>query len=444
MSVKWLGWHYILRCLTAFGYCDINELFDWNKRASVTLKIIDINGAIVNAPEGYNDTLPMEFFYPHNVLKSCNLDDYFLKYPDRTEAPKIERGKYEALYVRWDTDKIENIVFNKGNIEEKQSQRYAHYLFTKDHLPSIYAMFTHSNRVWKDRMDEGCSSDKRRKFWKDGIQVVTQQMPTGQVQEVSLPFRTGAKSRFFMLIDLPDAKPDYGRKGFRNEINAYVQFVASELILEYFMRNRGILKPTSVAHGGTAIDAESSSDERTNRARELPELGVGVLNFKKEPQYENDVIALFSELAAREYIRGFEILSVSSGTQYDGVVNYRFTKNRDKLIYHPTNNPLGISRAKIAQTDLLGKNLEFKKSLEHLINDFDEEVKSPLKTRFVVTWDEGDIAGSGYEIIPLLEKDNYELRTFHGETHQLLLEGGTIPVIMLKYLIKTIFGEKLT
>jgi hypothetical protein len=441
VSMNWLGWHYVTRCMTAAGYCDINELFPWNKNAIVTLRVIDKNGVKETPPDGYSEQLPLEYFYPDNVLKSCNLDKYFAKYSDRTEPPKSERGKYEALFIKWDTDRIESVIFHKGEIDDAQSARYAHYQFTKQHLPTIYAMFTHSQRIWRERLDEGYSSDKRRRFWRPGIQVVTQQMPTGQIQEVSLPFRAGNRDRFFMLVDMPDAKPDYGRKGFKADINSYVQFIASELILDYFLRNRVLLKPTSIAHGPTIVDAEAAADQRILQVQELPELGVPALNFKKEPQYENDVIALFSELLSRDHIRGFEILSVSSGSQYDGVVNYRFTRNTEKLLYHPTSNPLGVTKTHIAKTDLLSKNLEFKKSLIHLIDDFDEETKSPQKVRFVVTWDEGDTTGSGYEIIDLLEGDNYELRSFHGETHQLVLEGATIPVIMLKYVIKLLFAK---
>lgn len=440
-SMTWRGWHCVIRCLTAAGYCDINELFPWNKSAVVAFKIIDVNGVKVNAPEEYSDQLPLEYFYPDNVLKCCNLDDYFSKYPERTEPPKSEKGKYEALFVKWNTDKIESTLFNKGNIEDKESARYGHYLFTKSHFPSIYAMFTHSQRVWRERLDQGYSSDKRRRFWRPGIQVVTQQMPTGQVQEVSLPFRAGNRDRFFMLVELPGAKPDYGRKGFSASINSYVQFVASELILDYFMRSRALLRPTSIAHGPTAVDAEAAADQRVLQAQALPELGVSTFSFKKEPEYENDVIALFSEMVARDHIRGFEILSVSSPAQYDGIVNYKFTKNPDRLIYHATSNPLGITKSHIAKTDLLGKNLEFKRSLVDLINDFDEELKSPQKVRFVVTWDEGDIAGSGYEVVNLMENDNYQLREFHGQTHQLVLEPTVIPVIMLKYVIKCLFGK---
>ena len=441
-SLNWIGWHYVIRCVTAAGYCDINELFPWNKKAIVTLRVIDSNGMKLTPPEGYQDQIPLEYFYPDKVLKSCNLDEYFAKYPGITEPPKSEKSKYDAIFVKWDTDKIESIVFSNGNIEDKQSTKYAHYQFTRQHLPSIYAMFTHSQRVWREHLDAGYSNDKRRRFWRPGIQIVTNQMPSGQIQEVSLPFRAGNKDRFFMLIELPEAKPDYGRKGFKAEINNYVQFLASELILEYFLRNRVLLKPTSIAHGPTAVDAEAAADQRLDQVRELPDLGVPSLVFKKQPQFENDVIALFTELIARNIIRGFEVLSVSSGAQYDGVVNYRFTSDIDKLLYHPKDNPLGISKSHIAKTDLLFKNLEFKKSLVDLIADFDEETKSPQKVRFAVTWDEGNTVGSGFEIINLVESDNHELRNFHGETHQLVLEGATIPVIMLKTVIETIFLKR--
>lgn len=440
-SLNWLGWNYVVRCLTAAGYCDINELFTWNKKAKVTLKLIDMNGVRVHPPEDRKEELPMEYMYPDQLMKCCDLDAYRAKYPNRIEPVKTEQRKYDALFVKWDTDRIEEVLFNKGNLDDQQSAKYGHYLFTRSHIPSVYAMFTHSTRVWKDLLDVDYSNDKRRRFWRAGIQVVTQQMPTGQVQEVSLPYRAGNKDRFFMLIDMPDAKPDYGRKGFKAEISSYVNFIASELIQEYFMRHRVLLKPTRVAHGLTSIDAEAEADSRITQVLMLPELGVEKLSFKKQPQYENDVIALFSELVAREYIRGFEILSVSSGSQYDGVVNYRFTKDREKLIYNSTNNPLGMTKAHLGQRDLLGKNLEFKKSLSDLINEFDEGSKSAQKIRFVVTWDEGDLAGSGIEIINLLDSDNYERREFHGQTHELNMDPDTIPVIMLKSAVGLLFNR---
>jgi len=99
-------------------------------------------------------------------------------------------------------------------------------------------------------------------------------------------------------------------------------------------------------------------------------------------------------------------------------------------------------KSHIAKFDLIGKNLEFKKSLIDLINDFEEQTKSPQKVRFAVAWDEGDVAGAGYELINLMEDDNYEHREFHGQTHQLVLEPATIPVILLQDVIKSLKGQK--
>jgi len=120
VNLNWLGWHYIIRCLTAAGYCDINGLLPWNKDAVVSLKVIDSGGMLMTPPDGYSDQLPLEYFYPDAVLKSCDLDAYFVKYAERTEPPTSEKGKYEALHIRWDTDKIESVLFDKGDIDDKR------------------------------------------------------------------------------------------------------------------------------------------------------------------------------------------------------------------------------------------------------------------------------------------------------------------------------------
>lgn len=438
MNITWLGWHFIIRCFTAVGYCDINELYKWNKEATITFKLIDKAGNRVEPPENYSDSFKLEYLYPDALLKACDIDVYHKKYANRTEPPADERNKYEALFLKWDTDKIETYLFSNGNIEDTDTQKYQQYLFTKNHYPTIYALFTHSQKIWKDRLDTGYARDKRKRFWKPGIQVITNQMPTGLIQEISLKYRASNADRLFMLVELNDAKPDYGRKGFKAEITDYIQFIASRLIIDNFIQNRALLKPTTIAHGDTTTDAEASADKRIQEASDLTNLKISMLSFKKEPKYEQDVIALFFELLGREYIKGFEFLSVSSGSQYDAVVNYCYTKDKEKLIYHPVNNCLGIPKAAVGKSDLIKKNLEFKVSLGDLIRDFANDSKNPINTRFAVTWDEGDIDKLDYfEIVDLLKGDNYEKRRFHGETHQLVYPPSTqsMPVIMLKYVI---------
>ena len=433
LPINWLGWYQIVRTSTAAAFCDINQLHPWHNRAQVRLTVVSSNGRQEEPPEGFSDQFPLEFFYPHTLIDSLDLDEFYRRHPAQITIPESEKNRYEAIHVKWDTDNIEAKLFEGGNIETG-TDRHQAYLFTREHLPSIYALFTHSQRVWRDRLDVGLSPDRRRRFWRPGVQVISNQMPTGQLHDIALPYRAGNKERVLMLVELEGIKPDYGRKGFKSEVNTYLNHIATELI-SYFLANRPFLRPTAIAHGPTSADAEAEADSRVKSAESLPDLGLEGFSFVKEPQFENDVIALFMEMLAHRYIRGFEILSSSGGSQYDAVVNYKFTQNPQDLLHHAVQNSLGIPKSNLAKQDLYGKNLEFKKSLDSLIADFDEETKLPNQVRFAVSWDEGNITDSGYELVDLTTSGAFGQREFHGQTHRLVMEGSTIPVFMLKTIV---------
>ena len=128
----------------------------------------------------------------------------------------------------------------------------------------------------------------------------------------------------------------------------------------------------------------------------------------------------------------------SSGSQYDAVVNYRFTRDPTALVFDQRKNPLGVAKSNVAKQDLVGKNLEFKRSLDSLISDFEEGQKSPAQVRFVVAWDEGDIRTSGFELVDLTTSGGYGQREFHGQTHRLVMDATTIPVFLLKFVVESI------
>ncbi|MBI4328286.1 MAG: ATP-binding protein [Chloroflexi bacterium] len=436
-GMTWQGWYTVIRTQTAAAFCDLNRLHAWANDAKVSLRLIDAAGRKVESLMDGGDVFPMRFLFPHENLGACDLDGYHRTHQGVTSIPASEKSKYEALYVVWDTDRIEEFLFDKGEIEAG-TDRYHFYQYTRDQLPTIYALFTHSQRVWRDRLDVGLSNDRRRRFWKPGIQVVTHQMPSGQMIEVYVPFTAGYRDRIYMLVALEDARPDYGRKGFKSDVVAYVQYLANQAI-SYFVKNRGLLRPTSIAHGGTDTDAEAAADRRLRDASGLPDIGVTTLSIKKEPQYENDVIFLFSELLGRDLLKGFEVLSASSAAQYDAVVNYSFTNNRNTLIYDSVNNPLGVPRNQLGRTDLTLKNLEFKHSLDDLVHEFEEGSKSPQHVRFAVVWDEGAVQQAGFEVIELQPPAGHLQRSFHGQTHKLVMEGGVeIPVLILKTVLKVL------
>lgn len=430
LGLSWLGWYTVTRTMTAAGFCDLNELKIWAKDTTVSLKLIDSNGNAANPPDDYREQFPMSYWYPHELLAACDLDEYHIKHKGTTLVPTAEKAKYDALYVKWGTDRIEEFLFNKGELEP-ESERYQHYLYTRENLPSVYALFTHSQRVWRAVLDKGLSSDGRRRFWRPGIQIVSHQMPTGQLLEISLPFRAGNKDRIFMLVSLESARPDYGRKGFKAEVNKYTQHLATQAI-DYFLKNHELLKPTAIPHGPTFTDAEADADQRIVSVSQLPDLGFKGLNFKKVPRYENDVILLFGELVGRGYLRGYDVLSASPVGQYDAIVNYDFTSDAGKLVYEASTNPLGISKGKVANKNLLLKNLEFKYALEDLLTNFEEEKKHPQQVRFAVVWELGDVTLAGFEVVDLQLSGGPGRREFHGQTHELILDAARIPVVSLK------------
>lgn len=113
-------------------------------------------------------------------------------------------------------------------------------------------------------------------------------------------------------------------------------------------------------------------------------------------------------------------------------MNYDFLTSPENLIYHADRNPLGLHKSRIAKSNLLRKNLEFKKSLMDLLVEFEEGSKLAHQVKFAVAWDEGEIERSGFELESLLGEEGHYRRDFHGQTHILVHEPSDIPVFLLK------------
>ena len=166
-------------------------------------------------------------------------------------------------------------------------------------------------------------------------------------------------------------------------------------------------------------------------------MDIPKISFEKEPQYEQDVVALFHELIGREILKGYKILSVSSGAQYDAVVRYYLTKD-ERVLFDEKINPLGLVESafgKNKKIELLPKNMEFKYVLSDLIKEIEDDIKNFEDIKFCTVWDIGDpkiFKRTGYQLINLSE--NESKRIFYGTTH-LLYSGSNkkpIHIICLK------------
>jgi hypothetical protein len=147
------------------------------------------------------------------------------------------------------------------------------------------------------------------------------------------------------------------------------------------------------------------------------------------PTREQDVIALFHELIAGGIIRGISVMSTNERFTYDGLFKVKFDLPLDLYVYHAEKNPLGIpldtgKALKGKVTD--PKVLEYKFSLDGLVEDCDSQDKNIKDVDLCVVWNTGELYKERYGITSLLTPENSDQRQYHGVTHILSdLESGS-------------------
>lgn len=170
-------------------------------------------------------------------------------------------------------------------------------------------------------------------------------------------------------------------------------------------------------------------------------LSTEELPIRSMPRVEQDVVALFNQMLSSGIVRGVQVLATSRYKQYDGLyrINYEapFTK-----YMHDDDNPLGIDKGQFAGAinPIISKVqvLEYKYTLDDLIEEFQTGEKDANEVHLVVAWEIGTNWKAAYDIVSYLDERNSHLRTFHGFTHALYRPGQHNPVfeaIILKDLV---------
>lgn len=144
------------------------------------------------------------------------------------------------------------------------------------------------------------------------------------------------------------------------------------------------------------------------------------------PTREQDVIALFNQLIAGGVVRGIRIMSTNERTTYDSLFKIVISNNRDVQLFDETNNPLGVSEDVLDEM-LQDKEeivsgpqvLEYKFSVDGLVEDIDSGLKNTSDIDLVVAWEAGERYRDNFIIESLVVDGNESLRQYHGVTHQL-------------------------
>lgn len=184
---------------------------------------------------------------------------------------------------------------------------------------------------------------------------------------------------------------------------------------------------------------------------------VKKISITSLPTREQDVIALFNQLVAGGVIRGVNIMSTNERTTYDSLYKVIISKPEDLQLFNIDTNPLGVTKDVLDEIlddrdefVSVPKVLEYKYSLDGLIEDVESGLKNTSDINLVVAWEAGTRYKNNYSIESLLIEGNESLRQYHGVTHCLRVANSgeyVFELILLKdlilYLNKSEESEKL-
>lgn len=353
-------------------------------------------------------------------------DDLYKKFGPNRKMP----DKYcnlDFIHETWNAEQITALCENILNDEELE--------IIKQHNPTVSVEYGYTAKLWTQFND---ALKLRTKVLSSGIQLAANNMPQGETLLVPLNRNIGRQHQVHFLIHFDNYTPDLGRKGFHRELTDFAKIVSRHIVEIHLSKLRHLLK----ANTGKSPDLQRElkidewKQEMLKHEHEKPLileskhffLPTERVSVTSTPTREQDVIALFNQLIAGGVIRGINMMSTNERFTYDGLFRISFELNKEIYVYEAENNPLGVSEETIE--GLLGKTtppriLEYKFSLDGLIEEFDSQDKNIKDIDLCVAWCTGDLYREKYGITSLLIPENSDQRPYHGITHSLVdIENG--------------------
>ncbi len=412
-------WFVILSVKTGIG------AFFPNKRVKVHLVVIDSEGS-----ETTKDTDAIEYYWAHRtVTKSQPLSQLHAKaaelFASKGKAFKLPAAmmNLDAIYDRLSATDLETHI----NLDDAEKEVISKY------QPTVYFCYVYSAKVWQTANDK-LGVRQGVQIIAPGLQIAANNMPQGELVQIPLTRNIGRQNQMQVVIHFENCRGDLGRKGFQKEIVEFGKSVSRKLIEQPIKKFRYVLRPITGVRDDLARESaiddwkdEMLSHERTfplqliNENFFIPMKQVAITSF---PTREQDVIALFNQLIAGGVIRGVRIMSTNERFTYDSMYRVIFNQPNSLHIYDAEKNPLGVNAEYLDKTldskttfESKPKILEYKFSLDALIEEFGNGDKNPKDVGLVVVWETGEDYKGNYHITSLLDPDNLWERQYHGVTH---------------------------
>lgn len=428
-------WEMNLRTRTAVGFVDLLGREKWNKQVQVNLILVN-GGKRVTSVQ-----VPFSFPLPHTLPHFSNLDlgQY---YRDKRRgdpiAPKFQNK--DAIYQVWSRRSLFH--------PEQGIVKWERYKNLYPELVAVYAFFAHSASLFTV-LSEVAVGDKSMKAIKPGVLLAAHNAVIGRPIPLDLGYGAGNEDRFFMLVELADARPDLGRKGFNDELEKEVRSLGGELV-SYFVARRKHLKPAGIQARQNAGRMAQHKRIRDAEDRAEGEPLAGGYSLRCIPRHEPEVIALFHELCGQGDIVGYDIFGLFHSGTYDAVFSFKLDKGHPKAAYDPVTNPLGLSPAafgRLGTTEHPPAIAEYKVCLDSLVEEVTGR-NSPKRFEDIalaICWETGSRWKRAFDLLDLTETGVVGRRELFGATGLLLRkgaeEGHAVHVIELKRVVELLAGD---
>ena len=421
------NWLHILCIKTGLGSIKKQD------NIKVCIQVIDKNGQ--------NDTYQqqgIEYLWIHKLplqIKKAQLHDIKDKRDSLNKKNKdvkdlkLYPGKLKDLDIIYDDHDFQTLIkliedpdlaYLKDDDELKKSLLD----ICKRYKPYIYCCYSYSETFW-EQLHKGLNIRSTAKIFKSGIQLAADNMPHGDIRPID--YKSVNADRTYIVIHFDHCEVDLGRKSFHPDLENFAQEITKILVIDYSTYRQFLKRPTGGNDNpGNQESVDRWKDKSKKYAEENP-LNLSTYNIPIicKPAKEQEVIALFNQLLGAKVICGIEIISTDQRFIYDCLFQHRIEPSQT-YIYDEKNNPLGLFKEEIINQyekfsfpfcSCSPKVLEYKFSIDGLIEDLKDGEKNSNEINMLVVWETGNKWKKHYHITSLLDRDNLYLRPYHGVTH---------------------------
>jgi hypothetical protein len=256
-------------------------------------------------------------------------------------------------------------------------------------------------------------------------------MPQGETIQIPLNRNIGRQNQIHSLIHFDNCSADLGRKGFQSDVVEFAKEISKKIADGPLQKLKRSLRVNTGAIPNLKRETKVEdwkSDMATHESENPLNINNGnfflpskTISISSLPTREQDAIALFNQLLAGGVIRGLKVMSTNERLTYDGLIRVVIDPPQEHHLYDEEKNPLGVEDSIIEEFDLpfisAPRILEYKYSLDGLIEDIENGTKNSNDVSLVVCWETGEEFRQNYHITSLLDPNNLNLREYHGITH---------------------------